>query len=79
MREIIIIEKDDDMRFHRPHPRNPLVDGWICPYCGKRVYSMEVHPCNQPYCGGKFVYEENYPEDGPFCWNYGGGEDDKRS
>lgn len=41
---------EDDMRFHRPHPRNPLVDGWICPYCGKRVYSMEVHPCNQPYC-----------------------------
>lgn len=45
------VEEDDDMRFHRPHPRNPLVDGWICPYCGKRVYSMEVHPCNQPYCG----------------------------
>lgn len=33
-----------------PH-RKPSVDGsWICPYCGKRVYSMEVHPCNQPYC-----------------------------
>lgn len=30
-------------------PQNPLVDGWICPYCGKRVYSMEVHPCNQPW------------------------------
>lgn len=45
-------EFTDDMRSHRPHPRNPLVDGWICPYCGKRVYSMEVHPCNQPYCGG---------------------------
>lgn len=45
------MERDDyDMRFHRPH--NPLTDGWICPYCGKRVYSMEVHPCNQPYCGG---------------------------
>ena len=42
---------DDDMRFYRPLPRNHLVDGWICPYCGKRVYSMEVHPCNQPYCG----------------------------
>lgn len=47
--KIVIIEEDDDMRFHRPH--NPLTDGWICPYCGKRVYSMEVHPCNQPWCG----------------------------
>lgn len=46
---IVREEEDDDMRFHRP--QNPLVDGWICPYCGKRVYSMEVHPCNQPYCG----------------------------
>ena len=27
------VEEDDDMRFCRPHPRNPLVDGWICPYC----------------------------------------------
>lgn len=69
----IIEEEDDDMRFHRPHT-NPLVDGWICPYCGKRVYSMEVHPCNQPYCGGEFMYEENHPEDGPFCWSYRGGE-----
>lgn len=25
-------------------------DSWVCPYCGKRVYSMEVHPCYQPYC-----------------------------
>lgn len=25
------------------------MDGsWICPYCGKKVYSMEVHPCSQP-------------------------------
>lgn len=39
------------------HPQNPLVDGWICPYCGKRVYSMEVHSCNQPYCGGRYVVE----------------------
>ena len=23
-------------------------DGWLCPYCGKKVYSMEVHPCTQP-------------------------------
>lgn len=70
MKRLIIIEEDDDMRFHRPH--NPLTDGWICPYCGKRVYSMEVHPCNQAWCGGKFMYEEEHPEDGPFCWNYGG-------
>lgn len=49
MKVITIIEEDDGMRFHRLH--NPLIDGWICPYCGKRVYSMEVHPCNQPYCG----------------------------
>lgn len=47
--KIIVIEEDDDMRFHRPH-KNPLVDGWICPYCGKHVYSMEVHQCNQPWC-----------------------------
>ena len=46
----IVEEIDDDMRFHGPHPRNPLVDGWICPYCGKRVYSTKVHSCNQPYC-----------------------------
>lgn len=77
MRRVVIIEEDDDMRFHRPHP-NPLVDGWICPYCGKRVYSMEVHPCNQAWCGGKFMYEEEHPEDGPFCWNYGG-KNGKRS
>lgn len=55
MNTFIIIEEDDDARFHRPYrykrPQNPLVDGWICPYCGKRVYSMEVHPCNQPWCG----------------------------
>lgn len=49
IKEIWDVEEDDDMRFHRPH-KNPLVDGWICPYCGKRVYSMEVHPCNQPWC-----------------------------
>lgn len=54
IKEIWAIEEDDDMRFHRPHPRNPLVDGWICPYCGKRVYSMEVHSCNQPYCGAYY-------------------------
>ena len=29
---------------------DPLTGGWICPYCGKRVYSMEVHPCYMPYC-----------------------------
>lgn len=78
MRRIIVIEEDDDMRFHRPYkykwPRNPLVDGWICPYCGKRVYSMEVHKCYQPICNNGFIYEENHPEHGPYCWNYGGNE-----
>ena len=77
--KITIIEEDDDMRFHRPH--NPLTDGWICPYCGKRVYSMEVHPCNQPWCGqtrddgwfpGGAACDECRPEDRSFCWNYGG-------
>lgn len=34
-----------------PWPKiNPVDGSWICPYCGKKVYSMEVHPCNQPYC-----------------------------
>lgn len=33
---------------------NPIDSSWICPYCGKKVYSMEVHPCNQPYCGGTY-------------------------
>lgn len=47
--EITEEKEDDDMRFHRPHT-NPLVDGWVCPYCGKRVHSMEFHPCNRPYC-----------------------------
>lgn len=60
MKTIIMIE-DDDMRFRKPYrykrPQNPLVDGWVCPYCGKRVYSMEVHPCNQPYCGERCVVE----------------------
>lgn len=28
----------------------PMDDSWICPYCGKKVYSMEVHPCTQPTC-----------------------------
>lgn len=73
MRRIIIIDEDNNGNI-RPYPypirRNPLVDGWICPYCGKRVYTMEVHPCNQPYCGGEFMYEENHPEHGPYCWNY---------
>lgn len=70
MGRIIVIEEGDDMRFHRPH--NPLIDGCICPYCGRRVYSMEVHMCFQQTCGNGFIYEENHPEDGPFCWNYGG-------
>lgn len=39
-----------EINLNRRRPQNPFVDGWICPYCGKRVYSMEVHPCNQPYC-----------------------------
>lgn len=72
---IIVIEEDDDRDIkvpliHRPGRRG--FESWICPYCGKRVYSMEVHSCNQPWCGGKFIYEEEHPEDGPFCWNYGG-------
>ena len=55
MRKIIVIEEDDegDIRtLRRTHIENPINDGWICPYCGKRVYSMEVHQCHQPYCGG---------------------------
>ena len=50
-------EDDDDyveLNPHRWRPHNPFDDGWICPYCGKRVYSMEVHPCNQPYYGGVY-------------------------
>ncbi len=55
MRTIIIIEDDEDVNVPRIKRNNPLIDGWICPYCGKRVYSMEVHPCNQPYCGGVYA------------------------
>lgn len=52
MRKIIIIEEDSaDSNAPIVRRENPLVDGWICPYCGKRVYSMEVHQCHQPYCG----------------------------
>lgn len=57
MRKIIIIEEDDDDNIRNlrlTRRENPIVDGWICPYCGKRVYSMEVHSCNQPYCGGTY-------------------------
>lgn len=55
--------------------KNTTYDSWVCPYCGKRVYSMEVHPCNQPTCSCDFIYEEDiyekcHPEDGPFCWNF---------
>ena len=59
MKTIIIIKEDDGGMRSLPHPAfpNPLVDGWICPYCGKRVYSMEVHQCYQPYCGGRRVVE----------------------
>ena len=60
MKTIIIIKEDDDGHMRPlPHPviPNPLVNGWICPYCGKRVYSMEVHSCNQPYCGGRYMVE----------------------
>lgn len=33
----------------REHNKYNRMDGsWICPYCGKKVYSMEVHPCTQP-------------------------------
>ena len=46
----LLEREDDNMQFYRPRRANPIDDGWICPYCGKRVYSMEVHPCNQPYC-----------------------------
>lgn len=52
MRRIIVIEEDDGNEIRmigRPGRRG--FEGWICPYCGKRVYSMEVHQCNQPYCG----------------------------
>lgn len=51
-RKIIIIESDDeDINVLTIEDRKKPVDGsWFCPYCGKRVYSMEVHNCNQPYC-----------------------------
>ena len=29
-------------------------ESWVCSYCGKRVYSMEVHSCFQPYCGVRY-------------------------
>lgn len=48
---IIVIDDDRDIKvplIHRPGRRG--FESWICPYCGKRVYSMEIHPCNQPYC-----------------------------
>lgn len=77
MRRIVIIEEDGggNIRPYRyPIMRNPIDEGWICPYCGKRVYSMEVHKCYQPTCSNEFIYEENHPEHGPYCWNYGGNE-----
>ena len=53
-RKIIIIEEDDeDIKVPvRRFPNNH--DWWICPYCGKKVYSMEVHPCNQPFLTTEF-------------------------
>lgn len=30
--------------------KQPMDGSWVCPYCGKKVYSMEVHPCTQPTC-----------------------------
>lgn len=50
-KRIVIIEEDEEDVIVPNINRhiNPINDGWICPYCGKRVYSMEVHPCNQPY------------------------------
>lgn len=57
-RRVIIIEEDDE-KTNDPNivnvpfvkrQTNPIDRSWVCPYCGKRVYSMEVHPCNQPYC-----------------------------
>ena len=51
-RRIVIIEEDEeDVIVPNINRRiNPINESWICPYCGKRVYSMEYHPCNQPYC-----------------------------
>lgn len=50
-RVIIIEEDDEDVIVPNTSRRiNPSDGSWICPYCGKRVYSMEVHQCNQPYC-----------------------------
>lgn len=51
-KRVIIIEEDvEDINVTNINRRiNPIDGGWICPYCGKRVYSMEVHQCNQPYC-----------------------------
>lgn len=52
-RKIIIIEEYDDEKPFFPiriNP-NPILDGYICQKCGRRVGSMEYHPCNQPWCG----------------------------
>ena len=45
-------ETYDDWEVSSPqtHNRYKRMDCWICPYCGKKVYSMEVHPCTQPTC-----------------------------
>lgn len=40
---IIIVEEDDDMRFHRPHPCNQ-------PYCGGEFMYEENHPEDGPFC-----------------------------
>lgn len=55
MKTVIIIEGDEDVNVLKIKRNNPLIDGWFCPYCGKRVYSMEIHPCTQPYCGGAYA------------------------
>ena len=44
-----IIQKFDD-EWKDYYKQNPIDGSWVCPYCGKKVYSMEVHPCNQPTC-----------------------------
>lgn len=62
-RRIIIIEEDEaPVEIPTVMPKLPTVPNtygeWICPKCGKKVHSMEVHPCNLPYCsttGGNYA------------------------
>ena len=49
-KRIVIIEDDNNNINTIGEKFNPIDGSWICPYCGKRVYSMEVHNCNLPYC-----------------------------